>query len=125
MKTSPESCRRTLLICAAVIAGVGLGLAVGVIGPVAAEAARGGTPGKAVTAFWVNIGFALLSAVALFVIAKRPHGFGGLGGGYLRRDRGGGVGEPDADNGGPACRGLTCREALIRNRPEPAIRFPL
>lgn len=61
--------RRVLLVCAVAIVSVALVLAFGVIRPVKAEAYRGATPEQAVLAFWVNIGFNLLSASALFVIA--------------------------------------------------------
>ena len=46
----------------------------GVIPPVEAEASRGATPERAVQAFWVNIGFTLLSAITLVFIAIRSKG---------------------------------------------------
>ncbi len=68
MRLSHSSCRRALLVCAVVIVSVGLALALGIIQPVKAEVDRGGTPEKALRAFWVNIGMNLISALAIFSI---------------------------------------------------------
>lgn len=64
-------CRRSLLAGAGLLVVVALVVAAVVIPQVRIEASRGGTPEKAVTAFWINVGFALLSALALFVAAIR------------------------------------------------------
>ena len=69
MKFSLLFGRRLLSVCAVVMISVALVLALGVIQPVKAEASRGATPDKAVLAFWVNIGFNLLSALTLFSFA--------------------------------------------------------
>ncbi len=76
MKFSFPVYRRMLLIYAALVVIVALVLAVGVIGPVKAEAAAGATPERAVHAFWVNIGINLLSAITLGLLAIRSKGRG-------------------------------------------------
>ncbi len=63
--------QRMLLVCLVVFVIVAILLAFGVIPPVKADAYRGATPERAVTAFWVNVGLNLLSALALFFIAIR------------------------------------------------------
>jgi uncharacterized membrane protein YwaF len=63
--------RRFLVISAVLLVAVALALAVVVIPQVRAEAARGGTPEMAVTAFWLNVGFTLVSALALLAIGAR------------------------------------------------------
>jgi hypothetical protein len=60
-----------LLIGAGLLVVVALAVALVVIPQVRVEASRGGTPEKAVTAFWLNVAFSLLSALALFVAAIR------------------------------------------------------
>jgi uncharacterized membrane protein len=69
MKVSSLIYRRMLFVCAAVFVTVALVLALGVIHPVRLEALRGATPEKAVTAFWINIGFTFLSALIVVFIA--------------------------------------------------------
>jgi len=64
-------CRRSLLTSAGLLVVVALVVAVVVIPQVRVEASRGGTPQKAVTAFWLNFGFTLLSALGVFLIAIR------------------------------------------------------
>lgn len=64
-------CRRFLLTGGGLLVAVALVVAAVVIPQVRVEASRGGTPEKAVTAFWVNVGFSLLSALALLVAAIR------------------------------------------------------
>jgi len=62
-------CRRSLFTSAGLLVVVAVVVAVAVIPQVGAEASRGGTPQMAVTAFGINIGFALLSALGLFLVA--------------------------------------------------------
>ena len=64
-------CRRSLLISAGLLVAVALVVAAVVIPQVRIEASRGGTPDMTVTAFWLNVGFTLLSALALFLSAIR------------------------------------------------------
>jgi hypothetical protein len=78
MKLSHPTYRRTLNICAAIIAAVALILVLGVIGPVKAEVARGGTPQMALNAFWANIGLSLLLVISLLLVAARSKGRSGI-----------------------------------------------
>lgn len=71
MRLDPSWHRRILLACAAITVAVALVLALGVIPPVNAEVARGATPEKAVSAFWLNIGLNLLSSSTLALLATR------------------------------------------------------
>ena len=79
MGIRPESCRRMLLICAALIACVALVLAAGVIPPVKAEAAKGETTEMAVKAFWLNISCNLGAAAVLFLMAWLSKGLNLVG----------------------------------------------
>ena len=74
MKLTLPEYRRTMFILAAVVFAVAVVLALGVTGPVKAEVTRGGTPERALQAFWFNIGLNLLSAVALALVAARSKG---------------------------------------------------
>jgi hypothetical protein len=74
MKLSLFAYRRMVFLDVIILVAVVLVLAVGVIGPVKDEVARGGTPQMALNAFWINIGLSLLAAVVLFVIAMRSKG---------------------------------------------------
>jgi hypothetical protein len=71
MTARQTSCRRSLFTSAGLLIAVAVVMAAVVIPQVRAEASRGATPEKAVTAFWINLGFTLVSALALFAIAKR------------------------------------------------------
>jgi FtsH-binding integral membrane protein len=66
MKLSQHTSRRIFQICALLLVLVSLVLIVGVIPSIEAEVLRGGTPEKAVFAFWVNIGITVLSAISIF-----------------------------------------------------------
>ena len=74
MGLSLPAYRRTLFVCAAIIVVVAIILAVGVIGPVKDEVARGGSPQMALNAFWINIGITLFAAVSLIIAALRSKG---------------------------------------------------
>ena len=74
MKLSFPVYRRILFIYSAIVVMVALVLVLGVIGPVKSEAAAGATPERAVHAFRVNIGFNLLSAITLGLLATRLKG---------------------------------------------------
>ena len=71
MRISYHHYRLMLLICTSVLVILALVLILGVIPSVRAEFLRGGTPEKAISGFWVNIGFNLLSAVSIALIALR------------------------------------------------------
>ena len=74
MKLSLSVYRRMLFIYAAAVVVVALVLVLGVIGPVKDEVSRGGTPEVALKAFWVNIGFNLISALILIFLALGSKG---------------------------------------------------
>jgi hypothetical protein len=74
MKVSYHLYRRMLLICAFFLVILSIVLILGVIPAIKEEVMRGGTPEKAVTAFWVNIGFNALSAISIIVIALKSKG---------------------------------------------------
>ena len=74
MKVSHHHYRRMILIYTFFLVILSIVLILGVIPHVKAEVLRGGTPEKAVAAFWVNIGLTLLSAVTLVFIAIRSKG---------------------------------------------------
>ena len=76
MRFSLRFYRRVLLVCAVVVVSVALVLALGVVQPVRAEVDRGGTPEKALKAFWLNIGLSLLSALAVLSVVTRARGLG-------------------------------------------------
>ena len=71
MPGTPTRWRRPLLTSAGVLVAVAIAVAVVVIPQVRIEASLGNTPQMAVTAFWANFGFTLLSAMTLFIIATR------------------------------------------------------
>lgn len=71
MKLSPTVCRRTLQTIAVLLIVVALMVAVTVIPQVKAEVSRGGTPQKAVIAFWVNIIITVLAAVVIWFVGIR------------------------------------------------------
>ncbi len=71
MKASPLFFRRALFACAAVLAAVVLGLALGVIPSVQADTTPGANPEAAVPVLWVITGLHLLVAVTLAIIAFR------------------------------------------------------
>ena len=71
MKISLQQSHRILLAYAFLLIIVAIVLIVGVIPSVKDEVLRGGTPEKAVIAFWVNVGLNALSAVILISIAIR------------------------------------------------------
>ncbi len=62
-------CLRSLLVSACLLVAVAIVIVVVVIPQVRDEASRGGTPEMAVTAFWINFAFTLLSALCLFLVA--------------------------------------------------------
>jgi hypothetical protein len=69
MKVSHLFYRRMLLVCALLCFAVAAILILGVIQPVKDEVLRGGTPERALQAFWVNIILNLLTSVTLLAIA--------------------------------------------------------
>jgi cell division protein FtsW (lipid II flippase) len=71
MKINELFYRRVLLVCAVLFVIVGLVIALGVIPPVKADPYPGVKHDMAAAAFWVNIGFNLLSAFILFFISFR------------------------------------------------------
>jgi len=71
MKASLRSCRSSLLISAALLLGVALAVAVGVIPPARTDTFPLATPERAVPAFWVNFVFNLTAAAILGLIAIR------------------------------------------------------
>ena len=71
MTASPMFFRRALFACAAVLAAVVLGLALGVIPSVQADSTPGANPEAAVPVLWVITGLHLLVAVTLASIAIR------------------------------------------------------
>jgi len=74
MNITFQQSHRILLANALLLIFVSIVLMVGVIPSVKAEFLRGGTPEKAVIAFWVNMGFNVLSAVVVILIAiKSKH----------------------------------------------------
>ena len=74
MKISLHQSHRILQVYAFVLVILSIILISGVIPSVKAEFLRGGTPEKAVIAFWVNVGLNILSAVVLILIAIRSKG---------------------------------------------------
>jgi len=69
MKLSPTVSRRILQTIAVLLIVVALIVAVAVIPQIKAEVTRGGTPQKAVIAFWVNIIITVVAAVVIWFIA--------------------------------------------------------
>ena len=64
MTVSFSLCRRSLLICAALLVVVGLVVAAGVIPPVEADTFALATPQGAVRASWINVASQFLAAIA-------------------------------------------------------------
>jgi len=71
MRISQVRFRQTLFICAAILITVVLVIGLGVIPSVKGEVERGATLQMAVYAFWVNIGFSIISTVIIGLVAKR------------------------------------------------------
>ena len=74
MKLSRSVYRRMVHLCAAFAIIVALLLILGVIPAVRTEVTTGGTPQRALQAFWANVVLNLLSAGILVVIARRSKG---------------------------------------------------
>jgi hypothetical protein len=66
MELSHHTSRRILQLCAFLLVIVSMMLIAGVIPSIKAEVLRGGTPEKALVAFWVNIGITVLMAISIF-----------------------------------------------------------
>jgi hypothetical protein len=71
MTVSLESCRRFLLVGAALLVVVALVIATGVIPPVRADTFPLALPGRAAAAFWVNVVLCLVVAALLVLAAVR------------------------------------------------------
>jgi hypothetical protein len=74
MTVSLRSCRRSLLISAALLVAVALVVAAGVIPPVKADTFALAGPHSAAGGFWVNVVISLLAATVLLIIAVRTTG---------------------------------------------------
>lgn len=71
MAVSLESCRRSLLVGAALLAAVALAIAFGVVPPVRSDAFPRATPARAAAAFRVNVALDVLAAAVLLLVATR------------------------------------------------------
>jgi len=74
MSETLASCRRYLLICAALLVAAALVVAVGVIPPVRADTFPAALPDNAAKGFWASVVINLVVATALVFTARRTSG---------------------------------------------------